>query len=761
MKSPWWEGIGFIMRHININFFLSFFLYLFIYLFVFYGVVSNEVIFKSDGQLPHFFKDLSIWDSSWSSGYYILADSASFNLYPLRLFFNTFFPKILGFNLFVISSYILASFFVYLYTYKLTNNNYSSFLGGLFFGLCGFMIGHLGHTSMIHTAIWLPLGLYAIERLKDKFYSYHVFLLSISILMMVLAGHLQIVLYSLIILLSYSLFTRSSFQNLELTNLRIFLIFLFSLLLSTFQLVPTFEMSQSSMRQDMSFEIFNETIHSVNSLILLFFPWIYGNEYYDGVKYFGPWYESEMTLYMPILCFYLMAAMLFLGKLDKVMRFWVVILFVSLLASMGSNIYTLSEILYQIPVLNKFRALARHSFEFSLSVSILSAFIINRLINNEVLSKFRYFIVCIIVSLLVLFYLYFTQVADFENAYSFRDVIRELIFNKAVYSVMVIHFFSILAIAFLVMRPGWFSKFILFITAFFSLLYLVLSSYGLNDTYSGSILEPRENLHFILDNINEHERILEMDGVLTPLLSPDISTLYGIDSAGWYGPLLNREYSECLSMESHGYLNPSFINKSGIINMLNIRYLLVSDFSLMSEDIRLYNDNLLFNGQYWNTHVFENKSAFGKAWIVRELSYYPSNEICDYISSNEIVNLNIQAYTDERKFVSFIEGFDLDYSLSLVSFSNGYFKFHVDIESGGYLILSERYNKGWNVRVNGKPSEVIKINSIIQGVKISKDTNSVEFYFLPNSLIYSIFISIFTFVVFIFYTIVKYKRRIS
>ena len=243
----------------------------------FYSVVFfGERVFLSDGQLGHYFKPISLWDDSWAAGYYLIADPVSFSLYPLRIIFNFMLPSYLGFNLFVASAFLIAAFFTYHYIFFITNNWFAAFLGGVIFSYSGFMVGHLGHTTMIHAAAWMPLLFLSLENLKaSPSLKWHLSYVG-SIVMMILAGHIQIFVYAMLLAGFYTLLTfRGSWSSRFKFIGKVAMLTVLAVFLSAFQLIPTYELAQLGFRNEMSFSDFNSFSLSPELLSLFFFPHVY------------------------------------------------------------------------------------------------------------------------------------------------------------------------------------------------------------------------------------------------------------------------------------------------------------------------------------------------------------------------------------------------------------------------------------------------------------------------------------------------------
>jgi hypothetical protein len=104
-----------------------------------------------------------------------------------------------NFNAFVISAYVLAGFFTYVLAWRMTADSLASVVAGLVYACGGFMVAHLGHTTMIHAAAWAPLVVTAIDRLPESRRLTWWAIGAAAIGCCILAGHPQIPIYTLVL----------------------------------------------------------------------------------------------------------------------------------------------------------------------------------------------------------------------------------------------------------------------------------------------------------------------------------------------------------------------------------------------------------------------------------------------------------------------------------------------------------------------------------------------------------------------------------
>ena len=58
----------------------------------------------------------------------------------------------------------------------------------------------------------------------------------------------------------------------------------------------------------------------------------------------------------------------------------------------------------------------------------------------------------------------------------------------------------------------------------------------------------------------------------------------------------------------------------------------------------------------------------------------------------------------------------------------------VDSDGPGVVVLTDLHYPGWEVRVDGAPRELLRVNYLFRGVEVGAGPHRVEFRFAPASL---------------------------
>jgi hypothetical protein len=498
----------------------------------------------------------------------------------------------MAWNLLIISAYILASFFSYGYIYTVTQSLIGAYGGGIIYGMSGFMISHIEHTNMIHSVAWLPLSLWALEKLRHKISKFWVFLAVISLGLNILAGHPQMAVYSLalIILYSFILGKKAAIKTGKYYQI-IGLILILGITLASLQLIPTLELSRLSVRDEIDFRFYTDYTLPPQEAVKLIFPYFFGGSHSQlyNMSYFGSWTLTETTGYVGISGLILATVGFICHRRQILAQFWLVIVLFSLFIAFGEST-PLAWLSYHIPIYNKFRCLARHFCQMSLGISILAGMGIQSLQNLQLSPRLFLKVIIAFISILLtaLFYIYSyikPNIITNQNLNSNR--IFNLTQNPALAIPLIIFIVAILTISlvlFIIKKYNFKPIAILLIC----LVILDLSSFS----YFSVWKEQYGDYEFILAENHpyalkyrellqsENQRMISLEGVLGGMenIRPNLSRKWQISNASIYNPLILKRYAHFLNADyASGVQGSSWAdNNNQSFNLMGIRYVFMS-----------------------------------------------------------------------------------------------------------------------------------------------------------------------------------------
>ena len=77
-------------------------------------------------------------------------------------------------------------------------------------------------------------------------------------------------------------------------------------------------------------------------------------------------------------------------------------------------------------------------------------------------------------------------------------------------------------------------------------------------------------------------------------------------------------------------------------------------------------------------------------------------------------------------------GLPTDFSCEIVRYTQNRVTVSVDAKADGILLLNEKYDGDWRVKIDGKPARLLRCNAIMRGVSVPPGSHEVTFRYHPN-----------------------------
>ncbi|MDO8670224.1 MAG: YfhO family protein, partial [Dehalococcoidia bacterium] len=355
---------------------------------------------------------LPLWNPYLYSGSPFAADIQSGLFYPINLVAFLLLPEIsyktMEF-LAVLHFYIAGITMYFCLRFLRTGSDRQVGRAGAMIGAIAYMfsdvfIVHLGNLNMIAVAAWLPLVFLFFHRgLVDKSLP-HGAMAGLFLGVALLAGHIQPFLYILLCLALYFVFyvvadrlrvsgdrgqgsgVESSTQNPNTgprplspvpRQAAVFAVCgLVALGVSAIQLIPSYELSQLSVRADIDYT--TSALYSLSpaQLVSLFVPGFFGR---GPLDYWGPWIRTEMG-YAGVLTLVSGLVAIVLRRQRETFFFLLLAIF-SLSLSLGGHSLTQGWLYSLGAGFDKLRAPARFLFLFDFALAALAGLGIDRIVR--------------------------------------------------------------------------------------------------------------------------------------------------------------------------------------------------------------------------------------------------------------------------------------------------------------------------------------------------------------------------------------------
>jgi Bacterial membrane protein YfhO len=326
---------------------------------------------------------LPLWTSQLMSGYPLLSMSQLGIAYPLTWIY-LFLPGYVAEELYVFAPFLLGPIFMYCWIRTIGLSRLASLFAALAFAYGGMMASPIAHSGILtNTMMWLPLILIQVEKARTTGFARGVFWATICYALSVLAGSGQAIVMVTTVVLGYGLFCAmfggfsglmTSDANLGWLSWSRWRVFAAAVLavglgsgISAFQILESMQAQELSIRSTLPYEIFSEGSFSVLLALKSLVAPLY--------------YQTDVSTYMLLLALLLAGWAVIAGVIaavsggarDARIIFWLLVAVWSWIWMLGLNT-PLYPLLYQVPLLNKFRVPSRHTFEWTFAVATLSAY---------------------------------------------------------------------------------------------------------------------------------------------------------------------------------------------------------------------------------------------------------------------------------------------------------------------------------------------------------------------------------------------------
>jgi hypothetical protein len=541
--------------------------------------------------LPNFFTKKALWDTLILAGFPRFADPQVMMWYPPALLFS-YLPS--GWNAFVLMAFILASLSMYGYVYTVTRSRLSALASGITYGMSGFMMAHLGHTGIIHCAAWLPLIIWSLEMLRRRWNPFWFVCGALAVGFCFLAGQSQIFFYGLLLCVAYAIALgwtapvgRGRYYLYAALMLSV------GIGLAAVQLIPTAQLINQSVRTEFSFAEFVAFSLTPTHLVTFVFPYLFGYSNHPVKPYFGDWNLTELAGYVGLLPLMLAAIGFTSSRRNPLAVFWLAAGCVALLMALG-DATPLAQVTYYVPLINRFRAPARHLMELTFAVSVLSGLGLSAIRQGKVeiglIRKTIFISALSILACLIAVVVFHEQLSALATARAGVARLSVLPWaNAAVGIPLLIFLFAAAALLWWCAKPDSSLRTVLLLVV----LLLDLSSFGWFYEWRyaspdvSELSQPASAVDYRQALSSTHQRILPVMGINGPreTIRPNTSRLWGIPSATGTNVLRLEKVSRLLSTREGGDVDPSWseaANRS--TDLMAVRYLLTPRGDFISKD---------------------------------------------------------------------------------------------------------------------------------------------------------------------------------
>jgi|GEM_PF-2411234 len=674
---------------------------------------------------------LPLWNSYMYSGFPLMASSQHGVFYLPYIIPTFFFSHGVAYNIDMTLHFAMAGFFTYLYVRKITSDTFSAFIAGVIFAFMGYLMSHVEHVSVLHTAAWFPLLLYFYEEIRLRLELRTALFASIAVAMQLFAGHPQIYFYCMLVMAFYVvfyLFYMERGRRLRFVVLCALPVAL-GILIASPQLVATRELSSLGVRGLLSYQFFSSYSLRFDMLPVLLYPKLPGEREAFAL--------SVGLLLAPV-------ALWRMRTHGVHVKFWGLVAVVSFVLALGGSIEPLNRLMFHIPLYNGFRGLSKHVLEFTFAVSVLAAIGLSGVLRGD--DRKRHLDVLIKVIL----------VAIAASALAFAFTEPGTLMSAPLYGQLAA-MGAVVAALLLARHYGRYGavRIILIVAVVVQIAALQTMQWpeqAFVKQYGTGIFPKTE--------MKDGRAAFFAKDIVAPL-----AMMKGVSMIDGYDPLIMLRYAKLMGMGKVGGRTLEWqemtINNQ-ILSMLNVRYVFMPPG---------YELNSIVSGRPWEAgggfmrpvpgsdgaplykkllqgyqfSLYENLNALPRAFSVESL--VPSADIDEtkdmlYDLSVNVSKTAIVSPEDLKAIGSaeFSKG-----SVAIGSYYHGRVALDTDFPRGrGFVVLADQYYPGWRAYVDGKRTEIYRANGVVRGVVVPEGRHEVVFRYLPMRVFFMMGIALIT-----------------
>jgi len=742
-------------------------------------LTTDQTIYTGDVELDSYWRvfyaqaiksgHFPLWNPYEFSGYPFMAGIENAVFYPLNLLFLTM-PVERAANYSVILHFFLAGSLMYLFLRTLRLGRAAALLGGCVFAFNGFWLGR-----SISCMAWLPLILLFLEKGIRKERSArrrhsgfgasatYFILAGVAYAVQIFAGVVQFAFYSGVAIGIYFFFRFFSVakERSRARKVRMVLSFLLAcavaFLLTSIQLVPTYELAQHSTRVKASYEEMAAESLPPENLLTFFIPEVFGNSI--TTPYWGRGTFNELYAYLGILPLVLaVVAILFVR--GKGLPVYLLIGGLGLLCALGRFTPFYKFFYLHFPGASSFRIPAKFLYLLVFSISALAAYGADFLLTHfrdEACRKWmsRLGLGLILIAASLLAFLLVLKVSGGSDSRLWRGILglrkstqaetieapyalfqyqkpdaTQPLFRAKSFATAVK---GGLALALLLSASGFLClglgadrvrlKKSVFPALMLGLVLFDLWFFHSKLVFTVNMQENRWSEE-IVTSLKQDKSLFRI-ATFTPR-ADDLQRgmKHKISNVGGERPLILTHYQEFFNANNgrpldliQDHIHPE--KATPLLDLLNVKYLLEQ------------RPRFLQSGEDYRLEI--NEDFLPRAFIVHRAVYLPERSILlGTLSREDFPGQDMVLFQGPGKEITYETSPEPE-RCQITTYEINRVVVDVFLGSPGYLILSETFYPGWEAYVNRKKSEIIRADYVLRAVALEKGEHRVEFVFRPTS----------------------------
>lgn len=716
--------------------------------------------------------ELPFWNPYIFSGNPHIASLQSGSFYPLNVIFF-FLPFVYAWALFILLQPILTGLFTFLFARELRLTYKSSIFSALIFAFSSYSVVWMEYGNVGYSIAWMPFALWMSLKNLQKQSLFKSILISLGLTFSIMAGYIQTTFYVIIFLAFFVLFhTLFVYKEERLKKLSLFLsIFIFTILFSSMQLLPMFELIFQSARTSYSQAEFFKLLIPPFHLITMFVPDFFGNPATRNYWLSGTYIERVTYIGVVPLIFALYG---FFRKQERRFWFFVISAVIVLLLTFDTFI-TRIVYFFQLPFIST-AVPTRALFLYCFSVSIIAGFGLDSFLKNQNKKIFLrtagilggvYFLSWVFV------FAFPTIVKDLSLSWvsnlhiSKRNlVIPTSLFTAGTFFTYLIFYFKKNV------------KHIFILILFLSLLDLFYFFHKITPFAPKETIYPKTE---VIEKLRSIQGIGRSWGYGSGYISTNIQSVEKIFATDGYNALHLKRYGELVSSSKDGRIpdripgadaniSPGYgkedlrknVYRQRLLSLLGVKYILnKNDFlgtdyvqdKAFSEEIY----KLIWQKSPWQ--IYENMDALPRVFLASEYVVEKNEDEIIKIILDEKFNLKDKLILEETVSPMINFSKDKDAKVEIIEYTANKIALRTSTSENMLLFLSDNYFPGWKVSIDQENGKIYRADYSFRAVPVPKGFHEVKFWYSPSSFVLGLWISTISFSTMLLLLVIFSRRR--
>jgi len=704
---------------------------------------------------------IPLWNPYIYSGTPFMASFDTAVWYPLS-WIAALMPAVEGWNFLVIVQPILSLLFMYLFLKSLRFDPRVCTFGALAYAFSGWMIVYWQEILVLeHSFLWLPLALYASNRLWEKAHDRVAFtLLIVALTSSIFGGFLQMSIYVYLTVILWNVYL--SVINRK-KNMRIVTAVILSVLIAGIQLIPSIEAFFLSPRgTEAGQQTFQNGLLPWTHIITLIAPDFWGNP--DVYNYFGgPGFYFEKMIYIGIIPL-IFALYGFVSKGEKRSIFWKISAVIFL--SLGFALPT-SWLPYflRIPVLSNSyptRIFALYAF----SAVVLACFGLRAYVASPNRRKLAWILLFCTAALAALwawvgaFWLLtyrYDLAVDWCGKLTGICQITALSPLRSIGTLYATVSLRNLLVPTAVLGASW----ILIVGSkyFKNIVFLVAMTLAMGSSFyfAHKYLQFSER-RFVYPSLPVIEKISEVAaydrawGYGSAFIEKNLAQYYSWFSSDGYGNLSSKRYAELLStIINNGKLGGTMRRSDTdlyetsqrdsmlsnpyrlrLMSLLGVKYILELKQPKTTE-ARFPDSHFTLTWENEKWRIWEYKKALPRVLFATNYLVKPNPQELINALYDPKIHLDTTVLLEEDPGVKLVAATAV--RAEIISYELNTVRIRTESDVDGFVLLSDNYYPGWSATVDGQKTKIYRTDYTFKSVFVPKGEHEVVFRYAPLSVI--------------------------